>query len=73
MRNTTKLKHILLKFDLDLSMQEDGLMKLTLIDKTTGTWTSFENNSYSSLISKCYSHFLREIKIEPNPTGKNKR
>jgi hypothetical protein len=64
MRNTTKLKQILLKYDLDLSMDEDGLMKLTLVDKITGSLTSFENSSYSSLLSKCYSYFLKTIKSE---------
>jgi hypothetical protein len=64
MRNTTKLKQILLKYDLDLSMEEDGVLKLTLVDKSTGAFTLFENSSYSTLISKSYSHFLKEIKEE---------
>jgi hypothetical protein len=62
MRNTTKLKQILLKYDLDLSMDEDNLLKLTLVDKSTGTLASFENSSYSQLINKSYSHFLKELK-----------
>jgi hypothetical protein len=65
MRNTTKLKQILLKYDLDLSMEEDGLLKLTLVDKTTGTLTHFEHSSYSSLLSKCYSFFLKSLKHHP--------
>jgi len=69
MRNTTKLKQILLKYDLDLSMDEDGLMTLTLVDKITGSLTSFENSSYSSLLSKCYSHFLKTIKSETDFKG----
>jgi hypothetical protein len=64
MRNTTKLKQMLLKYDLDLSMDEDGLMTLTLVDKITGTLSSFEHSSYSGLLSKCYSHFLKELKKE---------
>lgn len=67
MRNTTKLKQILLKYDLDLSMEEDGLLMLTLIDKITGTLTRFENPSYSKLISHGHSHFLKEIKLENKP------
>lgn len=62
MRNTTKLKQILLKYDIDLSMEEDGLMILTLVDKISGTLTRFEHSSYSSLLSKCYSFFLKQIK-----------
>jgi hypothetical protein len=62
MRNTTKLKQILLKYNLDLSMEEDGLLKLTLVDKTTGNLAHFEHSSYSTLLSKCYSFFLKSIK-----------
>jgi len=69
MRNTTKLKQILLKYDLDLSMDEDGLMTLTLVDKITGSLTSFENSSYSSLLSKCYSYFLKTLKSETDHKG----
>ena len=68
MRNTTKLKQILLKFDLDLSMEEDGLLKLTLVDKITGNMISFEHISYSSLLSRSYSHFLKEIKSPAKST-----
>jgi hypothetical protein len=67
MRNTTKLKQILLKYDMDLSMDEDGLMTLTLVDKITGSLASFENSSYSTLIAKGYSYFLKEIQLEKKP------
>ena len=62
MRNTTKLKQILLKYDLALSMEEEKMFKLTLVDKITGTFACFDHSSYSQLISKCYSHFLKELK-----------
>ena len=62
MRNTTKLKQILLKYDLALSMEEENLLKLTLVDKITGSFSSFEHSSYSQLLSKCYSFFLKELK-----------
>jgi hypothetical protein len=64
MRNTTKLKQILLKYDLDLSMDDDSLIRITLVDKSSGILTSFENNSYSTLISKAYSYFLKAIREE---------
>jgi len=62
MRNTTKLKQILLKFNLDLSMEEEDLMKMTLVDKFTGRMKSFEHSSYSHLIGKAHGYFLKEIK-----------
>jgi hypothetical protein len=64
MRNTTKLKQILLRFDLALSLEEESLLKITLFDKLTGNTVSFEHGSYSHLISKCYSHLLKELKNE---------
>jgi len=70
MRNTTKLKQILLKYDLDLSMEEDGLLKLTLVDKISGSLASFESSSYSNLISRCYAHFLKQIQLEKRPKRK---
>jgi hypothetical protein len=62
MRNTSKLKQILLKYDIDLSMDDDGYLKMTLVDKVSGESEMFANNSYSFLINKAYSHFLKKIK-----------
>ena len=67
MRNTTKLKQILLKYDMILSLEEESLMRLTLSDKISGRMTRFEHSSYSQLISKSYSHFLKELKKEIKP------
>ena len=68
MRNTTKLKQILLKYDIGLSIEEENLMKITLVDKNTGTFVSFESNSYSRLLSICYSYFLKQLKKETTPS-----
>jgi hypothetical protein len=64
MRNTTKLKQILLKYDVDLSMDEENLMKLSLVDKRTGSLASFEHSSYSQLLNKSYSYFIQQLKRE---------
>jgi hypothetical protein len=66
MRNTTKLKQILLKYDLALSLEEESLLRLTLVDKTTGSLQSFEHSSYSQLIAKAYSYLLRSLKHPSN-------
>ena len=70
MRNTTKLKLILSKYDLDLSMEEEDLMKMTLIDKATGRMKTFEHSSYSHLISKGYGHLLKELKPVLRKSGR---
>lgn len=72
MRNTTKLKQILLKYDLALSMEEETLLKLTLVDKTTGRMKSFEHASYSHLISKGHGYLMKELKTDPGKSSKKK-
>jgi hypothetical protein len=71
MRNTTKLKQVLLKYDLAISMEEESLLRITLVDKITGSLIHFEHSSYSNLLSKCYSYFLKELKNEETPRKKN--
>jgi len=61
MRNTTKLKQILLKYDIALSLEEETLLKISLVDKDTGKFSHFQHSSYSQLLSKCYAHFRKEI------------
>ena len=50
-------------------MEEEELMKLTLIDKLSGQMHSFENSSYSQLISKAYGHMLKELRKELSKKG----
>jgi hypothetical protein len=64
MRNTTKLKAVLMKYSIFIQMDDDGLMTMTLVDKISLKEGSFEASNYSSLISKAYSHLLRELKKE---------
>jgi len=73
LRNTTKLKQILLKYNLDLAMEEEDLLKMTLVDKTSGRMQSFEHASYSQLISKAYSFMLKELRKELSSQDKDIR
>ncbi len=81
MRNSTKLKQILLKYDLALSLEEESFLKMTLVDKATGKMESFEHASYSHLIGKAYGFLMKSlksgqeksgIKKDPEITGKKK-
>jgi hypothetical protein len=64
MRNTTKLKHVLLKYTAEFNMNDDGVFTLTLIDKfNPSTIYQFEGKSYAIVLSKSYSHLLKELKI----------
>ncbi|MEX6689409.1 hypothetical protein QTN47_18005 [Danxiaibacter flavus] len=51
-----------MKYDVNLSMDDDGHMKMTLVDKQDGSMVSFGHSSYSSLIAKSYSHLLKQVK-----------
>lgn len=63
MRNTTKLKNILLQYSIGIDINEDELFVLTLVSKDMqNEMISFEGKSYSIVISKAYSYFLKELK-----------
>ncbi|MHB1278454.1 MAG: hypothetical protein ACYC1Q_08645 [Bacteroidia bacterium] len=64
MRNTTKLKSILYKYTVSFDLEDDSLFTMTLIDKAKGEGAEFQAKSYSTVISKAYSHLLRELKKE---------
>jgi hypothetical protein len=62
MRNTTKLKAVLQHYHLDLSMNDQELMVVNLFHKQTGEAMTFEDPSYSKLISKAYSYMNKRLK-----------
>jgi hypothetical protein len=63
MRNTTKLKNILLQYSVGLDLNEDEHFVLSLVSKDVqNEMISFEGKSYSIVISKAYSYFLKELK-----------
>jgi hypothetical protein len=66
MRNNTKLKTLLLKYTILLDITDDGQFKLILTDKQTRKTELFEAESYAKVLSKAYSHLLKELKIPAN-------
>ena len=63
MRNTTKLKHLLLKYSLTFDMDDDGLFTLSICNKQTGELlNTIEGGSYSIVLNKAYSYFLKSLK-----------
>ncbi|HCL04895.1 MAG TPA: hypothetical protein DHW64_02560 [Chitinophagaceae bacterium] len=62
MRNTTKLKAVLQHYHIDLSMNDQELMVVNLFHKQTGEAMTFEDASYSKLISKAYSYMNKQLK-----------
>jgi hypothetical protein len=61
MRNSTKLKTLLIKYTITLDRGEDEIFKLMLTDKLSNEAHLFEGPSYASVLSKAYSHLLKEM------------
>ena len=64
MRATTKLKLLLLRYSVQLDLDEEEQMILTLTDKVFGSHEQFVGKTYSVLVGKAYSFMLREIKAD---------
>ena len=62
MRNSTKLKTLLLKYTILLDITEDGIFKLLITDKQTRRSELFEGESYGKALAKAYSYLLKELK-----------
>jgi hypothetical protein len=62
MRNTTKLKTLLLKYTVSFDMDDDENFTLILTDKTNGNMQQFEGESYGRALAKAYSYLLRILK-----------
>ncbi len=70
MRNTTKLKTLLIKYTISLDRLDDEEFKLMLTDKQTNESELFTGKSYSMVLSKAYSYLLKVLK-EDKPSSKN--
>ena len=68
MRNTTKLKAILLKYTVSFDLNEDEVFIMTIIDKNLGAGKEFQSKTYSLVISKAYSYMVGELKKEERVT-----
>jgi hypothetical protein len=62
MRNTTKIKHLLGLYHLDLSMDGDGLMHLTITHRSTGEQKQFESTKYAVVIEKAFRYMSKETR-----------
>ena len=72
MRNSTKLKTLLMKYTVSLDM-EDDLFRLMLTDKGTAEGHLIEGSSYSQVLARAYSFLLKKMKSEipvSSPRGK---
>ena len=64
MRNSTKLKTILMQYTLYLEMGDDELFRLVLTSRKDNQSAQVEGKTYSEVLGKAYSHLLKEMKKE---------
>ncbi len=62
MRNGTKLKQLLYICDLAIAMDNDGLIVLTTINKSTYGHRRAEGATFSAALDKAYRQMLRDAK-----------
>jgi hypothetical protein len=62
MRNSTKLKTLLMKYIVSIERNEDEIFKLMLTDKYDNSSHLFEGKSYGVVLSLAYSYLLKELK-----------
>lgn len=62
MRNTTKLKTLLIRYTVSLDMEGEKHWVLVLTDKATNMGFQFEAASYAAALAKAYSHLLKELR-----------
>jgi hypothetical protein len=64
MRVSTKIKHLLLLYTFDVSMDDDNHFTLLVTDKRNGKQEMFNGNSWSGVIEKAYKYMSKNLKIE---------
>ena len=62
MRNTTKLKALLLKYSVTFNMSDDEVFAMMITDKQNNKAQLFEGESYSIVVAKAYSYMLKDLK-----------
>jgi hypothetical protein len=64
MRNGTKLKQLLMVCDLSISMNEEGLIVITTINKGNYQNRQKEGTTFSSVLDKAYRQMLRDANAD---------
>lgn len=64
MRLTTKIKHLLFKYEVKMDMPDEGLFVITLTDNGTGELNTFEADTWSSTVDQAYKFLKQEITVD---------
>lgn len=61
MRNSTKLKTLLIKYTVSLDIDDDGRWVLLLTDKSNNNMKEFEGESYSKVLSMAFRWMVKTM------------
>jgi len=62
MKNTTKLKLILLKYSVTFDMDEDENLLMTITDKRHGEKETFVHKNYTAVVRKAFVYMNKQIR-----------
>ena len=62
MKNTTKLKLILLKYSVSFDMDEDENLLVTLTDKRHGEKETFVHKNYTAVMRQAFVYMNKQIR-----------
>lgn len=62
MKNTTKLKNILQVYAVTFNINDQEELILSITHKANQNTYTFTNKSYTAVISKAFSHLMKEVK-----------
>jgi len=60
MRNATKLKLVLSRYDCLFSINDAGIFRITMFDKADNSEFLLEGESYTEVLRKAYSRMLKQ-------------
>jgi hypothetical protein len=62
MKNTTKLKLILLRYTVSFDMDEDENLLMTLTDKRYGEKETFVHSNYTAVVRKAFVYMNKQMR-----------
>jgi hypothetical protein len=62
MKNTTKLKLILMMYSVSFDMDEDENLQMTITDKRNGEKETFIHKNYTAIVSMAFVYMNRQIR-----------
>ncbi len=63
MKNTNKLRRILTKYDVNMHIDEDNLLRMVIISKRTLERAKFEGRTWTALLNPAFAYAKQHEKV----------